>query len=392
MINISRKEDCCGCGACYDACSRQAILWETDCEGFSYPRVDTSKCIDCGLCNKVCPIENSETINHHNDGFSPMVLGAYHKDENIRFTSTSGGAFWGLAEAFIKDGGYVSGAVFVDHFKVKHIVTNDIKELEKIKGSKYCQSDSREMFKQIRDLLIAGEKVMATGLPCQMAGLRLYLRRDYENLLIVDLICHSVPSPLLFEKYIDYLEKKYKSPVIKYHPKNKELGGWHHFSFKAYFANGQIYHQNSDLYTQVAFDSVMARYSCFECHYKDIPQPSDLTIGDFWGIENIDKSFDSPNGVSKIMINNEKGKKIVEKLKCFEIKQYSLEESVQNNKRAWSQIKTATRCDQAIRDRFVDNLQKRPFVYTIHDYLLPENNIVRKIYKYIKLHFQDAIE
>ena len=392
MIIINRKEDCCGCGACFDACSKHAILWERDKEGFSYPRVDISKCVDCGLCNKVCPIENSNHINHYNDDFTPIVLGAYHKDDNVRFTSTSGGAFWGLAEAWIKDGGYVAGAIFSDHFKVKHIVTNKLSELEKIKGSKYCQSDCRGMYRQIAKLLRDGENVMATGLPCQMAGLRQFLRKDYDNLLVVDLICHSVPSPLLFEKYINYLEKKYKSPVIKYHPKNKELGGWHHFSFKAVFENGQVYHQNNDLYTRVAFDSVLARYSCFECHYKHIPQPSDITIGDFWGIETVDKSYDSPKGVSKIMINNGKGKAFIDSMTCFDIRQYSVEDAVYNNKRAWPQIKPAKRPDQTIRDRFVHNLNKRPFVYTIDKYILPENNIIRKVYKFIKLHFKDAFE
>ena len=392
MINITRKEDCCGCGACYDACSKNAIDWEKDLEGFSYPKVDESKCVDCGLCNKVCPIENSESVNHHNDGFKPIVLGAYHKDEDIRFTSTSGGAFWGLAEEWVKRGGYVAGAVFCDHFKVKHIVTNDITELQRIKGSKYCQSDCRGMYRTIAKLLRSGEKVMATGLPCQMAGLRQYLRKDYNNLFVVDLICHSVPSPLLFEKYIGHLEKKYKSPVIKYHPKNKELGGWHHFSFKAYFQNGKVYHQNSDLYTQVAFDSVMARYSCFECHYKCLPQSSDITIGDFWGIENIDDSFDSPNGVSKIMINSKRGFDYMKSLTCFELREYSVEESVYNNKRAWPQIQVAKRCEQSKRDRFVNNLNTKSFAYTVYDYLLPESSIFRKLYKFIKIHIINAAE
>lgn len=392
MINITRKEDCCGCGACFDACSMKAIVWEADCDGFSYPRVDTSKCVDCGLCNKVCPIENSESINHHNDGFTPIVLGAYHKDENIRFTSTSGGAFWGLAEEWVNRGGYVAGAVFHDHFKVKHIVTNDIQELQRIKGSKYCQSDCRGMYREIAKLLRSGEKVMATGLPCQMAGLRQYLRKDFENLLVVDLICHSVPSPLLFEKYIDYLEKKYKSPVIKYHPKNKELGGWHHFSFKAYFQNGKIYHQNSDLYTHVAFDSIMARYSCFECHYKNIPQPSDITIGDFWGIENVDASYDSPNGVSKIMANSKKGLEYINSLSCFDMREYAIKEGVLDNKRAWPQLRPAKRCNEKLRERFVCNLHSKSFQYTVNDYLLPETSLLRRIYKCIKNHIIDAIK
>lgn len=387
MINIQRKEDCCGCGACFDACAKGAIVWETDEEGFSYPRVDTSKCIDCGLCNRVCPIENSGSINQYNEGFQPIVIGAYHKNEDIRFTSTSGGAFWGLAESWLKNGGYVAGAIFTEHFKVKHIVTNSMDGLLKIKGSKYCQSDARGMYKKIAELLKKGEKVLATGLPCQMAALRQYLRKDYDNLLLVDVICHSVPSPFLFEKYIDYLEKEYGGKMVKYHPKNKELGGWHHFSFKAEFENGKIYHENRDLYTSIAFASgyIMSRHSCYECHFKHMPQPSDLTIGDFWGIENIDSTFDSPKGVSKIMVNNQKGLNYLKSLDCFEEREYELQSSVYENKKAESQIVSIEHCDESKRHKFVQNLKKKGFQYAVLSHTMPEKTIKQKIRKKLKL-------
>lgn len=387
MVIINKKEDCCGCGACFDACSKQAIIWKTDEEGFSYPQVDTTKCVNCGLCNKVCPVENSEGINQRNSKSTPIIIGAYHKNDNIRFNSTSGGAFWGLAEPWLKNGGYVAGAIFTDHFKVRHIVTNRIEELEKIKGSKYCQSDCRGMYKRISELLKAGKKVLATGLPCQMAGLRQFLRKDYENLLIVDLICHSVPSPLLFEKYVSYLEEKYKSKIIKYHPKNKELGGWHRFSFKAYFEDGQIYHQNNDLYTSIAFASghIMARPSCYECHFKHYPQPSDITIGDFWGIENFDPSFDSPSGVSKIVLNTQKGIDFFHTLDSFETKEYDARTAIFDNKRAWSQTIRIPHCDQTERDKFVKNLHSRSFEYSVLSHILPEKTLLQKIIKIIKL-------
>ena len=387
MINIQRKEDCCGCGACYDACAKQAIRWEIDNEGFSYPIVDKDKCVDCGLCNKACPVENSDSVNQHNDAFSPRVFAAYHKDEEIRFTSTSGGAFWGLAESWINNGGYVAGAIFTRDFKVRHIVTNNYDELLKIKGSKYCQSDARGMFRRIKELLVQGQKVMATGLPCQMAGLRQYLRKDYDNLIIVDIICHSVPSPLLFEKYVEYLEKKYDGKMIMYHPKNKELGGWHHFSFKAYFDNGKIYHQNNDLYTSIAFSSnyIMSRMSCYECHFKHFPQPSDLTIGDLWGIENIDPSYDSPKGVSKIVVNNQRGLDYLNSIECFVTKEYDIQTSVYDNKRGWSQIKQLPRCNMNERKKFVCNLHTHSFEYCVLSHTLPSNTLLQKIRKQIKL-------
>lgn len=387
MINITRKEDCCGCGACFDACSKNAIVWEPDHEGFSYPRVDTSKCVKCGLCNKVCPIENSDTINNRNKVNTPIVLGAYHKDNDIRFSSTSGGAFWGLAENFVKNGGYVAGAVFYDHFKIKHIVTNDLNELQKIKGSKYAQSDCRGIYRQIATLLKSGEKVMATGLPCQMAALRQYLRKDYDKLLVVDLICHSVTSQLPFQMYIDYLERKYNSKVVSFHPKYKGAGGWHKFAFKAQFANGATYmeHAGEDYYCMLSYGtSIMSRHSCFECHYKHCPQPSDITIGDFWGIEKIDENYDSPQGISKIVINTPLGQKYIDQLPVLSVKEFDAQISIYENPHSWSMIRPLKRCDMSLREEFVNSLHSRGFEYSIKKFLQRKPSLTHRILSKIK--------
>lgn len=387
MINITRKEDCCGCGACYDACSKHAIVWEPDREGFSYPSVDASKCVNCGLCNKVCPIENSDAINSRNKVNRPIVLGAYHKDEDIRFSSTSGGAFWGLAEDFVKNGGYVAGAIFYDHFKIKHIVTNDLDELQEIKGSKYAQSDCRGMYRQIASLLKAGEKVLATGLPCQMAALRQYLSKDYENLLVVDLICHSVTSQLPFQKYLEYLEDKYNSTIIRFQPKYKGDGGWHKFAFKAQFANGETYmeHAGQDYYCILSYGtSLMSRYSCYECRYKHCPQPSDITIGDFWGIENVDPQYDSPKGVSKIMLNSQKGIDYFNSLDCFDVKEYNVDNAIYNNPRSWSMIRPVKRVKLETREAFVNDLYNYDLDYCMHKYLIAKPKILTKIKRILK--------
>lgn len=365
MINFQRKEECCGCGACYDACNHNAIEWQADEEGFSYPSVNQSLCVDCGLCNRACPIENKDTIAFKNKGYTPLVYGVYHKDENIQFTSTSGGAFWGLAEEFVKQGGYVSGAIFYNHFHIKHYITNDLEELRKIKGSKYAQSDCRGVYKEIRKLLIAGEKVMATGLPCQIAALYQYLHKEYENLITVDLICHSVASPMVFEKYIDYLEKTYSSSIVNYHPKNKEYGGWYNFAFKATFENGEVYHKNgnNDKYTRlfVGSDNLCTRYSCFECPFKNVPQPSDLTIGDFWGIDVIDPSLYTSKGISKLVANSEKGEKYFKSLNNFEYKQYTLEESIFNNPPSWTMLQPAKRPSEKRRKSFIKDINRLSF-------------------------------
>lgn len=387
MIDIQRKEDCCGCGACFDACSKHAIVWEPDNEGFSYPHVDKKLCVDCGRCNSVCPLINSEKINKLNSGFTPRVIGCYHKDEDIRFSSTSGGAFWGLAESFVAEGGYVAGAVFADHFKVKHIVTNDIDELCKIKGSKYVQSDCRGLYSVILRLLKQGEKVLATGLPCQMAALRQFLNNDYENLFVVDLICHSVTSPLAFNKYIEYLEKRYGAELVTYHPKNKEFGGWHNFAFKGTFANGKTYveHGTKDLFTEifVGNDHILCRYSCYDCHYKHFPQPSDLTIGDFWGIDKFDPEFDSPKGVSKVIINNLKGEQFFFSHNCFITKEYDAIVSVYNNKESASMIKSVSYPDEKRRRFFVIALKEKGIKYAVVKYI-KRRNIAKRIMRKIK--------
>ena len=378
MISIKRKEDCCGCGACYDACNHHAIEWKADEEGFFYPSVNQSVCINCGLCELVCPICNSDMINQTNEK-PPILKGGYHLNDDVRFTSTSGGAFWGLAENWIKNGGYVTGAVFSDHFQVRHIVTNSIEGLNLIKGSKYTQGNCIGLYKEIATLLKKGEHVMATGLPCQMAALKQFLRKPYDNLLLVNVICHSVSSPLAFQKYIEFLENKYKSKMIYYHPKNKEYGGWHNFAFKAVFENGEKYvaHLADDYYTQifVGHSHLLTRPSCFECHFKHFPQPTDITIGDFWGVENIDTEMDSPKGVSIFMLNSEKGKRYFEDLNCFYLKDYNVDVAVFQNKRNQSIRKCVSRPDEKKRLRCIHDLNILEFSKFANKYFMPRSSL-----------------
>lgn len=175
MIDIKRKEDCVGCGACHDACPRDAIYWETDIEGFWYPRVNQDKCIECGLCEKVCPIIQSGKLNCTNaETPVPDVLAAYNADPEVRFKSTSGGIFSVLAEKMLADGGYICGAVWTEDFGAKHIISNRRENLLRIRGSKYFQSDMTGVYREIRSVLAKGEKVLVCGCPCQMAGLRLF--------------------------------------------------------------------------------------------------------------------------------------------------------------------------------------------------------------------------
>lgn len=317
MIKILRKEDCVGCGACVDVCYRHAISWKIDDEGFWYPDTDLYKCTDCGLCETVCPVINSEKLNKTNID-APAVYAAYHKDPKTRFSSTSGGLYSAFAEQMIEQQGYIGGAVWTHNLQAKQIVSNKPEDLIRLRGSKYFQSDSTGLFIEIKSLLNKGEKVLICGCPCQMAAIRSYLKKDYPNLLILDFICNSINSPKVFKKYIKNLESQYGSRVISYHPKSKEYGGWHNFAFKATFEDGQVYakKKTDDDFTHCFIGShVAARPCCFECRFKKIPRVADITIADFWGIEKINPEMDSPNGTSLVIINNSKGENFFEQIK-----------------------------------------------------------------------------
>ena len=318
MIDIKRKEDCVGCGACIDSCPKKAISWKTDIEGFWYPSVHPDLCVNCGLCEGVCPVITADKLNRTNEGSVPVVYAAYNTNDEVRFKSTTGGIYSALAEKMLENGGYIGGAVWTDNFQARHIVSDKPADLLRLRGSKYFQSDSTGLYSETKSLLKAGEKVLVCGCPCQMAALRSFLHfKEYNNLIILDFICCSINSPKLFRKYIDSLEVKFGGKCTNYHPKNKEYGGWHKFAFKATFNNGAVYVKNGteDDFTNCFIGThIAARPSCFECRFKSIPRVSDITIADFWGIEDVDPEMDSPNGTSLVIINNDKGKAFYDSL------------------------------------------------------------------------------
>ena len=202
MIHILDKHNCCGCAACVQACPKQCISFNEDEQGFRYPLVDESLCIDCGLCEKVCP------VIHQSDAKKPLkVYAAQNPNEEIRLKSSSGGIFTLLAEAVIDEGGVVFGARFDKNWEVEHGYTESKEGLTAFRGSKYLQSRTGETYKQARDFLKAGRKVLYSGTSCQIAGLKKFLRKEYENLITVDVVCHGAPSPLVWRTYLDDLKK-----------------------------------------------------------------------------------------------------------------------------------------------------------------------------------------
>jgi acetyltransferase-like isoleucine patch superfamily enzyme/coenzyme F420-reducing hydrogenase beta subunit len=316
MINIQNKVDCCGCNACGDACAHGAISFKTDNEGFWYPEVDTQKCTNCGLCEKVCPIINVKELKK-NDLPQSICYAAEHKNLEVVFDSTSGGLFSALADIMYKSGGYVGGAVFNDDFSVRQYISNDKKDLPRLRSSKYLQSHLDGFYKQVRDLLKAGEKVLVCGSPCQMAALRAFLHKDYENLIIADYICRGINSPKVWRKYLDSFEERYGSKVVYCKAKSKEYG-WRNLTQKVILANGKAYYETreqSNFTKGYLQTGVYCRPSCYDCKFKGYPRIADITLADFWGIEKVNKSLEKNLGTSLVMINSKKGEAYFEEVK-----------------------------------------------------------------------------
>lgn len=317
MINIQRKADCCGCNACGDACVHKAISFKTDDEGFSYPEIDTNKCVDCHLCEKVCPIINAEGLKK-NDYEKSICYAAQSKNLESLFNSTSGSAFVAMAEKVYKQGGYVGGAIFNDDYSASMFLSSDKKDLGKIRNSKYIQASSEGFYIAIKEALKDEKPVLICGLPCQTAAVRSYLKKDYDNLILVDLICLGVNTPRLLKGYLDYMEEKHNSKIVYYKAKNKELG-WRQLTTKIVFENGDVEYDKKDTnYFTHAFIGTHAfsRPSCYECKFRGTPRISDITIGDLWGAEKVvGKEYDGDIGTSVVMINSNKGLQFYDSMK-----------------------------------------------------------------------------
>lgn len=376
MIKISSKEQCCGCNACGDICPKQAISFETDIEGFWYPKVDETKCIDCGLCEKACPVINIERLKRNDYEKPAHTIAAVNKNMRVRWNSTSGGAYTALAEGMLEQGGYISGAVYDKDFSVKSIVTNNPDDLERLRSSKYLQSNTSNLHKSIKQLLQKGENVLACGTPCQMAALRSFLGKDYDNLVIVDIICRGVNSPKVYRAYLDSLEKRYNSKVVYVKAKNKELG-WRNLTRKVTFENGQSYYGvfMDDDFRRGYHTNVYCRPSCYACQFKGFPRIADITIADYWGIEKVDKNLDMNIGTSMMLLNSNKGIAYFEKIKDkLEYKETAFESILGGNIALKKPIEPA----KIDRKAFFEDLDAHDFDYVTQKYF-PLNKSREKV-------------
>lgn len=360
MIQITDKSKCCGCNACGDVCPKDAISFHADIEGFWYPEVDKDRCVDCGLCDKVCPVIHANELKN-NELPQSECHAAIHKNIEVRFDSTSGGLFSALAERTYKEGGYVGGAIFNEDYSVSHFISNDKKDLAALRSSKYLQSNAEGFYKLVRQLLKKGEKVLVCGTPCQMAALRRFLVKSYDNLVIVDFICLGVNSPKVFRKYLDYLEDRYQSKIVYFKAKNKELG-WRQLTSKVVFENKQVLYDTKDTsFFTIGYlkTKVYSRPSCYDCQFKGFPRMADITVADYWGAEHtVGKELDNDMGTSLVMLNSHKGKSYFETIKSSIIEKEIPFESILGGNRALVQSLGAPLVD---RTGFYEDLDKMPF-------------------------------
>lgn len=304
MIRLTKKANCCGCGACAQSCPKNCISMEPDSEGFLYPKVDEPQCVNCGLCEKVCPI----LFKQKPDSIKVEAYAAYTSNSELREKSSSGGIFSLLAQEILNRGGTVAGAAFDADFSVRHILVENGAELDRLRGSKYVQSRMEDTYVQIRDLLKQGRPVLFTGVACQIAGLKAFLGREYENLYTVDVLCHGVPSPKVWAHYRREQAQIHGTTLeeVSFRDKRK---GWRHYSMALNFAEGVEYCRPGaeDTYLRVFLRDLCLRPSCHSCRFKDFPRLSDLTIGDAWGIERHMPDLDDDHGTSVVLVNSEKG-------------------------------------------------------------------------------------
>lgn len=304
LLQIDNQK-CSGCSACANICPKNCITMEQDTEGFLYPKIDKTKCVSCCICEKFCPaINRINIVNKQKEAYA-----CFTKDEETRLNSSSGGLFTEIASWIIQNNGVVFGASFTkDFYTVEHIEVDNLSALEKLRGSKYLQSDIGDTYKKAKNYLEQGRYVLFSGTPCQIVGLKSYLGKDYDNLFTQDIICHGVPSQLVWKKYLLYLEKKYKSKTKSVSFRNKRYG-WENYCISIELEKGRYIKRNvDDNYMKAFLSDLDLRPSCYDCHYKTKDRISDFTLADFWGVKNILPEMNDDKGTSLIVLHTKKAK------------------------------------------------------------------------------------
>lgn len=359
MQILENPQKCCGCGACFDACPVNAISMQ-EINGFMYPVINDSKCINCGKCKQICPIINTKYIN-----FEKPLCYAVCANNIEREDSSSGGAFPVLAKYILNKGGVVVGAAFNEKWGCDHILIDSIDEIKKLKGSKYLQSNAYICYKDIKEKLNQGKTVLFSGTPCQNAGLKAFLGKDYKKLYCIDIICHGVPSPAIWQQFLS--ENFTDISSINFRDKEK---GWNNFELSIYHNKNKKYSliMTDDVYMMSFLTHLNLRKSCTSCPFNKIPRQGDLTIGDFWGVDASNPIFADDKGVSVVLVNNEKGQKLFSEIKedFIVVEPKSLEKAIKNNPNLVSASNP-----HPSSDRFFD-LVKKYKLKSVYNYIIKD--------------------
>ncbi len=396
-ILLENRAACCGCAACAQICPKKAISMESDREGFQYPVVDKELCVSCGLCRGACPMEGQADgggtslsfLEHYPDIPAPVVKkngkastrGCFHeprafggmaKDEGVLERSSSGGIFTILAEKILTGGGVVFGAAFSGDWTVRHVAVTDKEGLSALRGSKYVQSEIGRVYEEAREYLLQGREVLFSGTPCQTAGLRSFLGRDEDKLYLVDFICHGVPSPMVFSKYLDYVRRKEGAEISSFRFRLKDHG-WHpsglQMGTEIAFDNGRVlrhFPAFRDPYMNGFLADLYLRPSCYNCPFKTIPKgTADITIADFWGVDKIMPDVNYQKGASLVLAHNPQGMKLLESIgDSFEGRECNWEKSVRKN-----QTLLRSAAEPLERADFFELLEKSSFEKAARKYL-----------------------
>lgn len=331
-INCVSEETCTGCGACYNICPVDAIDMKENKEGFLFPHINEKKCVSCGKCEKVCPVMHPSYENNA----EPQFWAAQAVDK-MRMDSSSGAVFPLLSEEIIGENGVVCGAAFTEDYRdVEHIIVTDFEGLKKLKGAKYVQSNIGRVYHYLLEKLEQGKKVLFSGCPCQVAGLKNFLGKSYDNLLTVDVLCHGVPSPKAYHKYLDTIVTADRPGVglESFSFRNKYQYGWAHSAY-GILKDGYYYSKarNETMWYNAFLNILDCRKSCGQCMFNRLPRQGDITLGDFWGEEGLDKKFRDGKGISLVCLNNDTGKNFFKRIekKLLRFEQTSLEVAKMKN-------------------------------------------------------------
>lgn len=330
MIRLSDPSQCCGCTACEAVCGTRAITMQADALGFKYPVVDERKCTDCHRCEQVCQFKTDYATP---DNYAtPRAFGLRHNDPEQVRTSRSGAAFIALSAVVLAEGGVVYGAGYKEHFRVAHVRATTAEELGVMKGSKYVQSDLEGVFRQVREDLRQGLTVLFSGTPCQTAGLRSCVgKRLSEKLYLVDIVCHGVPAPQLWQDYLAWLERRWGAEVTRVNFRDKRYGWRVHR--EGYYTGKRYRRANS--FTRIFHLHISQRVACGQCPYANVRRPSDLTLADFWGSERVDREWNKDDrGLSLVLVNTARGLGLLQRAKAdVDLREYPLEKCMQNQLR-----------------------------------------------------------